>query len=74
MTTYNKILVPYDSSKPFDIALEHAITIVKMSTGYSTYNIVNVIVFYVTPVIHIPITVGTILLKSNKTGETISIT
>jgi nucleotide-binding universal stress UspA family protein len=29
--TYNKILVPYDSSKPSETALEHAIQIAKMS-------------------------------------------
>jgi nucleotide-binding universal stress UspA family protein len=74
MIAYNKILVPYDSSKLSETALEHAIQIAKMSIGYYRDNIVNVILFYVTPVIHIPVTVGTILLKSNKTGETISLT
>ncbi|HZB65427.1 MAG TPA: universal stress protein [Nitrososphaeraceae archaeon] len=74
MIAYNKILVPYDSSKLSETALEHAIQIAKMSIGYSRDNIVNVILFYVTPVIHIPVTVGTILLKSNKTGKTISLT
>ena len=49
--TYNKILVPYDSSKLSDTALEHAIKIAKMSISYPADNIVNVILFYVTPVI-----------------------
>lgn len=71
--TYNKILVPYDSSKLSDSALEHAIKIAKMSISYSAENIVNVILFYVTPVIHIPFTIATVLLKSNKTGETIAL-
>ena len=48
--TYNKILIPYDSSKLSDSALEHAIKIAKMSISYSAENIVNVILFYVTPV------------------------
>jgi nucleotide-binding universal stress UspA family protein len=30
--TYNEILVPYDSSKPSETALEHAIQIAKMSS------------------------------------------
>ena len=71
--TYNKILVPYDSSKLSDTALEHAIKIAKMSISYPADNIVNVILFYVTPIIHIPFTIGTILLKSEKTGETIAL-
>jgi nucleotide-binding universal stress UspA family protein len=29
--------------------------------------------FYVTPIIHTPFTIGTISLKSNKTGETITL-
>jgi nucleotide-binding universal stress UspA family protein len=36
--TYNKILVPYDSSKPSEIALEHAIQIAKMSGISSAAN------------------------------------
>ncbi len=71
--TYNKILVPYDSSKLSDTALVHAIKIARMSISYSVDDIVNVILFYVTPIIHIPFTIGTILLKSNKTGETIAL-
>src|SRR5215208_2508596 len=68
--TYNKILVPYDSSKPSDTALDHAIKIAKMSE-ISSRKIVNVILIYITPIIHIPFTIGTVLLKSEKTGETI---
>jgi nucleotide-binding universal stress UspA family protein len=71
--TYNKILVPYDSSKLSDSALDHAIKIAKMSISFYADNIVNVILFYVTPVIHIPFTITTVLLKSNKTGETIAL-
>jgi len=68
--TYNKILVPYDSSKPSDTALDHAIKIAKMSE-ISSRKIVNVILIYITPIIHIPFTIRTVLLKSEKTGETI---
>jgi nucleotide-binding universal stress UspA family protein len=70
MTVYHKILVPYDSSKPSETALEHAIQIAKMS-GIPSRKIVNVILLYITPTIHIPFTFGTILLKSEKTGQTI---
>jgi nucleotide-binding universal stress UspA family protein len=70
MTAYHKILVPYDSSKPSDTALDHAIKIAKMSE-ISSRKIVNVILIYITPIIHIPFTIGTVLLKSEKTGETI---
>lgn len=48
--TYNKILVPYDSSKPSEIALEHAITIAKMSAIYANTTI-NVIVLSQVPFI-----------------------
>jgi nucleotide-binding universal stress UspA family protein len=68
--SYNKILVPYDSSKPSDTALDHALKIAKMSE-ISSRNIVNVILLYITPIIHIPFTIGTVLLKSEKTGQTI---
>jgi len=68
--SYNKILVPYDSSRPSDTALDHALKIAKMSE-ISSRNIVNVILLYITPIIHIPFTIGTILLKSEKTGQTI---
>jgi nucleotide-binding universal stress UspA family protein len=73
--TYNKILVPYDSSKLSDIALEHAIRIAKMSSisSPSSENVVNVILFYVTPEIHIPFTFGSMLFKSKITGETIEL-
>ena len=68
--SYNKILVPYDSSKPSDTALDHALKIAKMSE-ISSRMIVNVILLYITPIIHIPFTIGTVLLKSEKTGQTI---
>ena len=72
--SYNKILIPYDSSKLSDIALDHAIRIAKISSiSSSPDNMVNVILFYVTPEIHIPFTFGTMLFKSKKTGETIAL-
>ncbi|HEX6294217.1 MAG TPA: universal stress protein [Nitrososphaeraceae archaeon] len=71
--SYNKILVPYDSLKLSDIALDHAIRIAKMSSISSSDNMVNVILFYVTPEIHIPFTFGNVLFKSKKTGETIAL-
>ena len=46
MINYNKILVPYDTSNPSEIALENAITIAKMSAIY-TNTTINVIVVYV---------------------------
>jgi nucleotide-binding universal stress UspA family protein len=73
MITYNKILVPYDNSKLSDIAFDHAMTIAKMSSISSSDQIVNVILFYVTPIIHTPFTIGTVSLKSKKTGETIAL-
>ncbi len=42
-----------------------------MSSISSSDNTVNVILFYVTPEIHIPFTFGNTLFKSKKTGETI---
>ena len=71
--TYNKILVPYDSSKLSDVAIEHALKIAKMSVSHSAGDIVNVILFYVTPIINIPFTIETVSFKSNKTGETIAL-
>ena len=48
MTVYHKILVPYDSSKPSETALEHAIQIAKMSGISSAANsTVNVILLHV---------------------------
>src|SRR5688572_4876565 len=72
--TYNKILVPYDSSKPSETALEHAITIAKM-TGISSANdtTVNVILLYVVQDIPVPSTFGAGLFKSNKTGDMITL-
>jgi nucleotide-binding universal stress UspA family protein len=71
--TYNRILVPYDSSRLSDIPLDHAIEIAKMSALSSPDNIANIILFYVTPEINIPFTFGTVLFKSKKTGETATI-
>ncbi len=73
MISYNKILVPYDNSKLSDIAFDHAMTIAKMSSISSSDQIVNVILFYVTPIIHTPFTIGTVSLKLKKTGETIAL-
>ncbi len=73
MISYNKILVPYDNSKLSDIAFDHAMTIAKMSSISSSDQIVNVILFYVTPIIHTPFTIGTVSLTSKKTGETIAL-
>jgi len=72
LITYKKILVPYDNSKLSDIAFDHAMTIAKMSS-ISSDQIINVILFYVTPIIHTPFTIETVSLKSNETGETISL-
>jgi nucleotide-binding universal stress UspA family protein len=74
MITYNKILVPYDNSKISDTAFDHAITIAKMSSiSSSSGQIVNIILLYVTPIIHTPSTMETVSLKSKKTGETIAL-
>jgi nucleotide-binding universal stress UspA family protein len=73
LITYNKILVPYDNSKLSDTAFDHAITIAKMASISSSDQIVNVILLYVTPIIHTPFTIETVSLKSKKTGETIAL-
>ena len=72
MTNYNKILVAYDTSKPSEIALEHAITIAKMSTIYAN-NTINVIVVYVVQEIPVPVTFGISLFKSKQTGDMITL-
>jgi nucleotide-binding universal stress UspA family protein len=71
MITYNKILVPYDNSKLSDTAFDHAMTIAIMSSISSSDQIVNVILLYVTPIIHTPFTIETVSLKSKKTDEII---
>ena len=72
--TYNKILVPYDSSKPSETALEHAIQIAKMSSISSTANTnINVILLHVVQDIPVPATFGAGLFKSNKTGDMITL-
>ena len=72
MINYNKILVPYATSKPSEIALEHAITIAKMSAIYANSTI-NVIVVYVVHEIPVPATFGISLFKSKQTGDRITL-
>ena len=72
MINYNKILVPYDTSKPSEIALEHAITIAKMSAIYAN-TAINVIVVYVVHEIPVPATFGISLFKSKQTGDMITL-
>jgi nucleotide-binding universal stress UspA family protein len=74
MTAYQKILVPYDSSKPSETALEHAIQIAKMSSISSAANTnINVILLHVVQDIPVPATFGAGLFKSNKTGDMITL-
>jgi len=74
MTAYHKILVPYDSSKPSETALEHAIQIAKMSSISSAANTnINVILLQVVQDIPVPATFGAGLFKSNKTGDMITL-
>lgn len=72
MINYNKKLVPYDTSKPSEFALEHAITIAKMSAMYANTTI-NVIVVYVVQEIPVPATFGISLFKSKQTGDMITL-
>jgi nucleotide-binding universal stress UspA family protein len=72
MTVYKKILVPYDTSKPSEIALEHAITIAKMSAMY-TNNTIDVIVLHVVQEMPVPTTFGINLFKSKQTGDMITL-
>jgi len=72
MTAYKKILVPYDTSKPSEIALEHAITIAKMSAIY-TNTTIDVIVLHVVQEMPVPTTFGINLFKSKQTGDMITI-
>jgi nucleotide-binding universal stress UspA family protein len=72
--TYNKILVPYDSSKPSETALEHAIQIAKMSNiSSSADTTINIILLHVVQDIPVPATFGAGLIKSNKTGDMITL-
>ena len=72
--TYNKILVPYDSSKPSEIALDHAIKIAKMfSISSAADTIVNIILLHVVKEIPSPPTFGAGLFKSKKTGDMITL-
>ena len=72
MINYNKILVPYDTSKPSEIALEHGIPIAKMSAIYAN-NTINVIVVFVVQEIPVPVTFGISLFKSKQTGDMITL-
>ena len=68
--TYNKILVPYDSSKPSETALEHAIQIAKMSGISSAANTtVNVILLHV--VKDIPVQLLLVLAYLNQRKQEI---
>jgi nucleotide-binding universal stress UspA family protein len=74
--TYNEILIPYDSSKPSETALEHAIQIAKMSSiSASSANdtTINVILLHVVKDIPVPATFGAGLFKSKKTGDMITL-
>ena len=74
MTAYHKILVPYDSSKPSEIALDHAIKIAKMSSISSAADTtVNIILLHVVKEIPSPPTFGAGLFKSKKTGDMITL-
>ena len=65
--TYNKILVPYDSSKPSEIALEHAIQIAKMSGISSAANTtITVILLHVVQDVPVPATFGAVYLNQIK--------
>jgi len=67
MTAYHKILVPYDSSKPSETALEHAIQIAKMSSISSAANTnINVILLHVVQDIPVPATFGAGLFNQIK--------
>jgi nucleotide-binding universal stress UspA family protein len=72
MINYNKILMPYDTSQPSEIALEHAKTIAKMSAIYANTTI-NIIVLYVVQEIPVPATFGVGLFKSKQTGDMITL-
>jgi hypothetical protein len=64
--TYNKILVPL-TPKPYETALENAITIAKMSR-ISSNTIIKIILVYVVQNIPVPATFGIGLFKSKKIG------
>lgn len=71
--TYNKILVPYDNSKPSETALEHAIRIAKMSGISSANSSVNIILLHVVQQMPIPSTFGVGTFKSSKTGDMVTL-
>jgi nucleotide-binding universal stress UspA family protein len=65
--TYNKIVVPYDSSKPSEIALEHAIQIAKMSGISSAANTtITVILLHVIQDVPVPATLELVYLNQIK--------
>jgi nucleotide-binding universal stress UspA family protein len=72
--TYNKILVPYDNSKPSKKAIDHAIKIARMSSISPTANnTVTVTLLYVVPDLPVPFTFGIGRFKSKKTGDMITL-
>ncbi|HEX5186967.1 MAG TPA: universal stress protein [Nitrososphaeraceae archaeon] len=76
---YDKILVPFDTSKPSEAALDHAISIAKMTSISLSFDstvdnyTVNVILLYVVQDIPVPITFGVGLFKSKKTGDMLTL-
>ena len=74
--TYNKILVPYDNSKPSETALTHAIKIAKMSSISSSSSAnqpVNITLLYIVQDSPAPATFGSGRFKSKKTGDMLSL-
>jgi nucleotide-binding universal stress UspA family protein len=76
--TFNKILVPYDSSTASDKAFSNALKIAKMSEesarNQNQDNVITIILLYVLQEIPVPLTYsGTPLTSlSKKTGESIT--
>lgn len=66
---YEKILVPYDGSKPSDKALEHAIQLAK-----SFRKDAKLVLLHIVPSISVPPGFGTVsyTLRSRKTGKTLT--
>ena len=71
--TYNKILIPFDDSKPSETALEHAIRIAKLSGISSTNSPVKVILLHVVQQMPVPSIFGFGLFKSSKTGNMVNL-
>ena len=70
---YNKILVPFDSSKPSETSLKHAIKIAEMSVISSANSPVSVILLHVIQQIPVPYTFGFSSFKSSKTGNMVNL-